>query len=240
MYNIFMINSFSQYLDFANHSAKSTPADIQLLCDKVLQYQFHAAFVNQTYISLAKTALNGKARVGTVVSFPLGQDLLSVKINAAKDATSLGADELDVVPNLGKFMLGDHVGFISEMKQVVDAAKAINNLVIVKFIIDPGYFDKLSDKHASLQKAALLVKESGADYVKIGSGMGPRNPTLEDLKIIKDAVGDSIKIKVAGGVTIFDQAKAFIDAGANRLGTSHAIEIINNSPPKDDFSSQTE
>jgi len=237
------MDSLASHLDFANHHAAATPADIEKLCSAVIEHGFHAAFVNATYITLAKKLLAGKAPVGTVVSFPLGQDTVAAKMAATNEAVQLGADELDVVPNIGAFLGGDTAGFAAEMKEIVDSARMarlpapersnggqVGRTVIVKFILDPGYFDDLPDKKEKLQSAARLVKDSGADYVKIGSGLGPRNPTLEDLAIIKEAVPD-MKLKVAGGITTYEVAKAFLDAGALHLGTSHAIDIIEKSPP---------
>ncbi len=220
-----MPQPLAQYLDFADHKASATPADIKLLCQNVIEHGFHAAFVNAAYISLAKETIRRlpagrQVRVGTVVSFPLGQDTVAAKMAAANEAVQLGADELDVVPNVGTFLSGDAQGFENEMKSIVDSARMVGKPVIVKFILDPGYVT-----NDQLAAAAKLVQSAGADFVKIGSGMGPRNPTLEDLKIVKESV-PGMKLKVAGGITTYEVAKSFIDAGALRLGTSHAIEII--------------
>jgi deoxyribose-phosphate aldolase len=219
------MDPLAQHLDFANHHANATPADIQTLCAAVLEHGFHAAFVNAAYITLAKKLLNGKAPVGTVVSFPLGQDTVAAKMAATNEAVQLGTDELDVVPNIGALLAGDTAGFLHEMTEIVDSARMVGRPVIVKFILDPGYFDGLPNKKEKMQEAARAVKESGADYVKIGSGLGPRNPTLEDLAIIKEAV-PTMKLKVAGGITTREVAEGFLAAGALHLGTSHAIEII--------------
>jgi deoxyribose-phosphate aldolase len=218
-----MSHPFAQYLDFANHHANATPADIEKVCAAVVQYGFHAAFVNACYITLAKSK---GVRVGTVVSFPLGQDTIAAKVAAVNEAVQLGADELDVVPNIGALT-------IDELKAIVDSARMARPLtpersdgervgkpVVIKFILDPGYLTK--DQLAS---AAKLVQASGADFVKIGSGMGPREPSVEDVKIVREAV-PTMKIKVAGGIDTYEEAKAFIDAGVARIGTSHAIEII--------------
>lgn len=230
------MTSLAPYLDFANHRANATPKDIEKLCKDVLTYGFHAAFVNATYIIIAKKALQGNASVGTVISFPLGQDTTTAKVAAANNAASLGADELDIVPNLGFFLAGDEKGFLQDMTAVVEGARMLGlsaqagKPIIVKFILEPGFFDALPDKKEKMQRAAELIKASGADYVKIGSGMGPRNPTIEDFQIIKEIIGDSIKIKVAGGITSKEVAEKFIAAGVTRMGTSHAIEIVKEKP----------
>ena len=213
-----MPHPLAQYLDFANHHASATPADIEKLCAAVVQYGFHAAFVNACYITLAKSK---SVRVGTVVSFPLGQDTIAAKVAAVNEAVQLGADELDVVPNIGTFLAGDTNGFTDEMKTIVDGARMVGTPVIVKFILDPGYCQSTEQ----IKQAAIAIQQSGADFVKIGSGMGPREPSVDDVKIVREAV-PTMKIKVAGGVDTYEEAKTFIDAGVTRIGTSHAIEIV--------------
>jgi deoxyribose-phosphate aldolase len=245
-----MPHPLAQYLDFANHRADATPADIEKLCKNVLEYGFHAAFVNAAYITLAKKLLGGKARVGTVVSFPLGQDTIASKVAAVNEAVTLGADELDVVPNIGIFLAGDINAFTDEMKTIVDGARMarlpapasppakpgeaardrrdggqVGRAVIVKFILDPGYMNTSEQ----MKQAALAIQQSGADFVKIGSGMGPRGPSVEDVATVRAAVGPAMNIKVAGGIDTYQEAKAFIDAGASRIGTSHAVEIVTHS-----------
>lgn len=219
------MNELAQSLDFANHHANSTPEDIKKLCNDVVKYGFHTAFVNPAYVTLAKETLGDKAPVGTVIGFPLGQDTAAIKMAAANNAVSQGADELDVVPNIGLFLADKEQDFSSEMQKVIESARMLGRPVIVKFILDPGYFDPLPDKKEKLARAAQLVQATGADFVKLGSGMGPRNPTLDDLAIVKEAVG-SMKIKVAGGITSREVAEKFLAAGALRLGTSHAIQIV--------------
>lgn len=220
------MDSLAQSLDFANHHANATPDDIKKLCADVLTYGFHSAFVNPTYVTLAKELLSGKAPVGTVISFPLGGDTKALKMAAANNAVSQGADELDVVPNIGLYLSGDTNGFMTELTDIVESAHMTGAKVIVKFILDPGYFDKEKDPKASLMRASEIVRAVGADYVKIGSGMGPRNPTLADLAAVKEAIGTSLKIKVAGGIVDRKTAEAFLSAGAHHLGTSHAIDIV--------------
>lgn len=216
-------------LDFANHHADATPDDIRKLCGQVVEYGFHTAFVNPVYVPLAKSLLGSHAKVGCVISFPLGGDATSVKMAAANRAVSDGADELDVVPNLGLYLSGDKQGFLKDMAEVVESARIFGKPVIVKFILDPGYFDALPNKKEAMQEVAQFIQQSGADFVKIGSGMGPRGPSLEDVAIVKESVPD-MKIKVAGGIDTQQEAQGFIDAGVTRIGTSHAIAIVTGKP----------
>jgi deoxyribose-phosphate aldolase len=211
----------ANYLDLANHHAEATPQDIKDLCRKVKEFGLHSAFVNSCYVSLAKNELEGIASVGTVISFPLGQDSRDTKVVAAIEAAKSGANELDVSMNVGLFKAGESQTVLEEMKAIVEAAKAINKDIIVKFIIETGLLTG-----EEITKASLLVLESGADFIKTNSGLGPRGASLEDIEIIKEAVGDKIKIKAAGGIDILEEAESFIKAGVSRIGTSHAVEIV--------------
>jgi len=213
--------TLAQRLDFANHHQNATPDDIRQLCRKVKQFGFHSAFVNPCYILLARELLGNRITVGTVVSFPLGQEMRDVKILSAIEAVRMGADELDVSMNVGLFKAKKYQLVLAEMKAVVKAAKTLRRQVLVKFIIETGWLTA-----GEIKKASQLVLQSGADFVKTCSGMGPRGATLDDVKLIKSAVGGRIRIKVAGGIHTFEQAKAFIRAGADRIGTSHAVQIV--------------
>ena len=211
----------AKYLDFANHHPDATPEQIKKLCQNVIKFGFHSAFVNPCYISLAKEYLEDKFPVGAVISFPLGQDTRDGKVLLAIETTRKGADELDVMMNVGMFKAGKYAEVLEEMRAVNLAAKEIRRNVIVKFIIETGF---LTDEE--IKKASELVLKSGADFVKTCSGWGPRGASLEDVKLIRDAVGDKIKIKVAGGIDTYQEAVDFINAGASRIGTSKAIEIV--------------
>ena len=223
--------SFAQYLDLANHHADATEAEIREVCGKVKQYGFHTAFVNSCYVPLAKGEMEKggekgeRGKVGTVISFPLGQDAKDLKISAAAFAVRAGADELDVSMNVGQFKFGEDDKCLEEMKAIVTAAKEIKTTTVVKFIIETGL---LTDEE--IKKASLLVLQSGADFVKTCSGYGPRGATLKDVELIKSVVGDKIKIKVAGGISDYQNAQAFIATGAIRIGTSKAVEIIEEMP----------
>ena len=211
----------AKYLDFANHNQGATEADIKILCQKVIEYGFHTAFVNPYYISLAKGLLGGQGAVGTVVSFPLGQESREIKMASAIWAVKSGADELDVSMNVGLFKDKKYDEGLNEMKMIVSNVKELGKNSIVKFIIETGC---LTDEE--IKKASELVLLSGADFVKTCSGMGPRGASLKDVELIKSVVGEKIKVKVAGGVVNLDQAMGFIQAGVSRIGTSHAIDIV--------------
>ncbi len=220
-----MISNLSTYLDLANHHADATPDAIQALCANVVKYHFNAAFVNAYYVPLAKSLVGDAGKVGTVISFPLGQDTLVTKVAAAQNAAQLGVDELDISLNVGLLKTARWDESLDEMVKLVAAVKTIDQHKIVKFILETGYLTPDEIAHGS-----QLVLQSGADFVKTCSGMGPRGVTIEDVQIIKKTIGDQIKIKVAGGVTTYDQAIQLIEAGASRIGTSKAVEILKAAP----------
>ena len=211
----------AKHLDLANHHQDATPEMIAKLCEAVQKYGFHSAFVNPCYLSLARELLGDEGKVGTVISFPLGQDTKNTKILAAIDAVKKGADELDVCLNIGLFKGGEKEKVFEEMKAIVQAAKDIKTTVVIKFIIETGLLTA-----EEIKKASQLVLESGADFIKTNSGFGPRGAELKDVELIREVVGDRIKIKVAGGIDTLKEATDFIQAGADRIGTSKAVEII--------------
>jgi len=216
--------NLAKYLDFANHHQGATETEIKALCLKVKEYGFHTAFVNPYYISLAKQEVGESGLVGTVVSFPLGQETTEIKTASAVTAVKLGAVELDVSMNVGVFKDKKYDFVLEEMKTVVKSVKEMKDTVLVKFIIETGL---LTDDE--IKKASELVVQSGADFVKTCSGFGPRGATLKDVELIKSVIFEKVKIKVAGGITTYNQAIDFINAGVHRIGTSHAVEIVTNS-----------
>mgnify|MGYP001051992075 CR=1 FL=1 len=214
------MNNLASYLDLANHRPTASKKDIQDLCQKVLKYGFNSAFVNPYWVKLAKSCLQN-SRVGTVISFPLGQETTNIKIKSSLEAVKKGADELDVSTNIALLKNNQPRAYLKEMKKIIKAVKIKNPQVIIKFIIETGC---LTEKE--IKKASLLVLKSKADFVKTCSGFGPRGATFKDVKVIKGVIGDKIKIKVAGGIRTSKQAQAFIKAGASQIGTSKAVEIV--------------
>ena len=211
-----------KYLDLANHHQEAMPEDIRQLCQKVKEYHFHSAFVNPFYVSLAKDYLKEiNGLVGTVIAFPLGQETKDIKVLSTIKAVKDGADELDVSLNIGLFKAGKSQEVLEEMRAILSSAKEIKKTTIIKFIIETGL---LTDEE--IKEASGLVLESGADFVKICSGMGPRGASLKDVELVKSAIGGKIKIKVAGGIDTLKEALDFIKAGVDRIGTSKAVEIM--------------
>jgi len=218
-------NNFSHYLDLASHTPITTEQTIQKICAQVIEYDFNSSFMNPYYIVYARQFFKNhspeKRKVGTVISFPLGQETAKIKMASAHEAAALGADELDISLNVALIKEARWEKVLEEMSGLVQTARAVNSNIIVKFIPETGYLTPVE-----IQKVAEIMVESGADFFKTCSGMGPRGATLEDVYLVRDAIGHQIKIKVAGGISTYEQARAFIDAGADRIGTSKAVEII--------------
>lgn len=223
-------------LDFANHRASATQDDIRKLCESVLRYGFNSAFVNPCHVAFARSILGAKSKVGTVVSFPLGQDKANIKIHAIREAVADGADELDVVPDISLLLAGHPDELAKELTTLTREAKTMRQDVIVKFIIEMGLFvdeegkDLIPDGLQKAKNAALLIEKSGADFVKLCSGMGRRGVSPSDVRIVRSVVAPTMKVKGAGGIDTREEAVALIEAGVNRMGTSHAIEIIAENP----------
>jgi deoxyribose-phosphate aldolase len=223
-------------LDFANHRADATDKNIKTLCEAVVQYGFNSAFVNPVHVALARNFLGDKAKVGTVISFPLGQDVREVKIHAIQEAIQSGADELDIVPDISRIKETKFELFDGELKVLTYEAKSMRKGVIVKFIIETGLF--LPEQFLSLatpevnkgkdlvKRAALAIENIGADFVKLCSGMAKRGVSVDDVTFVRSIVSPTMKIKGAGGIDTKKEALDLLSAGANRLGTSHAVEII--------------
>jgi deoxyribose-phosphate aldolase len=223
-------------LDFANHRADATEEEIKILCEAVLQYGFNSAFLNPTHVALARKLLGNKAKVGTVISFPLGQDVRDVKIHAIREAIQAGADELDIIPDISRVSEEKYDLFKEELTALVIAAKSMRGDVIVKFIIETGLFvpeqflsldtPEIQKGKEKIQEASLAIEKSGADFVKLCSGLGHRGVSVNDVAFVRSVVSPTMKIKGAGGIDTKKEALDLISAGANRLGTSHAPEII--------------
>jgi len=234
--DIHMTTLIPPMLDFANHRADATEEDIHILCKTVLSYQFNSAFVNPIHVKLARGLIGDKAKVGTVISFPLGQDETDIKIHAIREAVQNGADELDIVPDISRLKEKKADLFEQELIDLTASARFMRKNIVVKFIIETGLFlpehfltlksPDINEGREQIVIAVRAIERSGADFVKICSGMGSRGVSEDDVLFIRSLVKPGMKIKGAGGIHTKEKALNLIKAGANRLGTSHAPQII--------------
>lgn len=208
----------NKYIDHTLLKADSTLSEIEVLCDEAKDYNFKAVCVNPSWIRTCKKALESSdVLVCTVIGFPLGSNTTEVKVFETKDAISKGADEIDMVINIGRLKDQDYDYVLNDIKAVVDAAGDKT----VKVIIETAL---LSDEE--IVKVSNLCVEAKANFVKTSTGFSTSGANVRVVEIIKDTVGDQALIKAAGGVRNKDDLKAMIKAGANRIGTSSGTKLM--------------
>lgn len=218
---IIMSHPLAPFIDFANHHPNAAETDIKFICDKVLEHDFNSAFMNPSWVEYTRQTLGFTGRIGTIVAFSLGQDTLDIKVAAAQRYLSLGADELDIMLNVSAIKLAHWEAVANEMQTLVHEIKSANSAATIKFVPECGYLTP-----EEIKKTAELMVQAKADFFKTCTGMGPRGANLDDVRYIKEAIGDQIKIKVAGGVDTVEEAQSYLEAGVSRMGTSHALAII--------------
>ena len=214
-----------EYIDHTNLKQDALPKDIENLCNEAKAYNFAAVCINPCFVQLAKEILkNSNCKVCTVVGFPLGQSTTDVKVFEAQKAVVDGADEIDMVINIGRLKNGDFDYVEEDIREVTNAVKAIDNKVCVKVIIECCLLDEDQKKTAT-----LITERAKADYVKTSTGFSLSGATVEDIKLMKKTAGERLRIKGAGGIRDYKTAKSIIDAGADRIGTSNGVAIVKES-----------
>ena len=206
------------FIDHTLLKADATVADIEKLCAEAREFQFNSVCVNGSWTSQATHLLEGTdVKVATVVGFPLGAMASDVKRFETEAAVDEGAQEIDVVLNIGRLKGGDDKYVLRELRDVVEAADERT----VKVILETCLLTR-----EEKIRACELVVESGAYFVKTSTGFGPAGATVEDVKLMREMVGPKFGVKASGGVRDCRTALAMIAAGATRLGTSASIAIV--------------
>ena len=204
-------------IDHTQLKPTASKSDIIKLCDEAKRYGFYAVCVNPYYVPLASKLLDGTdIKVSSAVGFPLGATFTEVKTAEAERSIRFGASEIDMVMNISAFKSGD----LEYVKRDIREVKERIGDVVLKVIIECCY---LTDDEKIL--AAKICEEAGADYVKTSTGFGPGGATLEDVRLLRKTLSPKVKIKAAGGIRTFEQAVKFIEAGADRIGTSSGVKI---------------
>lgn len=212
----------ARYIDHTNLKPYATRGDIIRLCDEAVQYGFYAVCVNPYRVKLAKEYLkekNADVKVASVIGFPLGATPTEIKVAESRRALKDGADELDMVINIGALKDGDYDYVKKDIAEVVRVAHERG--AKVKVIIETCY---LTDEEKV--KACELAKEAGADFVKTSTGFGSGGATVEDVMLMRKTVGPEMGVKAAGGIRTYEQALAMIEAGATRIGASSGVKIV--------------
>lgn len=192
--------------------------DIKKICDDGIQYSTASVCIPPSYVEQAKKYVENKIKICTVIGFPNGYNTSNVKVYETLEAIEKGADEIDMVINIG--WLKD-----KKYEEIENEIRAIKNVCgdkILKVIIETCL---LTDEEKV--KMCEIVDKSGADYIKTSTGFSTNGATFEDIKLFKESLkGSNLKIKAAGGVKTFEDAEKFIELGADRLGTSRLIKLM--------------
>ena len=199
-------------------SQKATWNEIKKLCEDAIEYKTASVCIPPAYVKQVKDFFEDKLTICTVIGFPNGYNTTKVKVLETEDAIINGADEIDMVINIGWLKDKKYNEILEEIKEI----KAKCGEKILKVIIETCL---LTDEEKI--KMCEIINESGADYIKTSTGFSTNGATFEDIKLFKESLkGSGLKIKAAGGVKSFEDAEKFIELGADRLGTSRLIKII--------------
>lgn len=208
----------ASYIDQAVLKTETTVADIEKLCHDAAEYHFKAVFVNPSYVGLCCKLLEGTGvSIGTVSGFPLGATTPEVKIFEAENGENSGAGEIDMVVNVGAIKSGD---FKLVAREVSGVREALSKNTVLKVILECTLLNKQEKI-----KAARIVADCGADFVKTSTGMFGQ-ATLADVTLLFETLGRKIGVKASGGIRTLAEAVAMIEAGASRIGTSSGVEIV--------------
>ena len=198
----------------------ATPQEINKLCKEAITYEFASVCINPCYVVMCRELLKGSnVKVCTVIGFPLGATTTETKRAEAEQALKNGAEEVDMVINVGMLKQGKYEYIFNDINQVVLAAK--RNKAICKVIIETAL---LTDEEKI--KACLIAKEAKADFVKTSTGFSKGGATAGDVALMKYVVGSSIGVKASGGIRTTEDAKAMIASGADRIGASASVKIV--------------
>ncbi|AUC81884.1 deoxyribose-phosphate aldolase [Lacinutrix sp. Bg11-31] len=216
----------NKYIDHTLLKAVSTKSDIIKLCNEAITHNFFSVCVNSCYVSLAKEELKEfEIKVCSVIGFPLGAMSTNAKVQETKQALLDGADEIDMVINIGFIKSKD---FDAVWKDIEAVKKEMPNNTL-KVILETCYLEDLE-----IIKASELAINSGADFIKTSTGFGTGGATLETIKLIKSVIGDcGTKIKASGGIRDTKTALEYINLGVDRIGTSNGIAIVTGGPSEE-------
>lgn len=208
-------NQILKYVDHTNLKQTATEADIQNLCDQAMENGCASVCIPPAYVGFAKRYVGNKMKVCTVVGFPNGYNSTAAKVVETVDAVIVGADEIDMVVNLGWVKDGKYNLIADEIRQVRNACKN----QILKVIVETCY---LTDEEKI--KMCEIVTAENVDYIKTSTGFGTNGATIADVELFAKHVGENVKIKAAGGIRDLETAEKFIAAGAKRIGASSLVK----------------
>ena len=211
----------AQMVDHTQLRAYAVTEDFEKLCKEAADYGFKMVAINSYPVKLCSRLLKGTGvHVGAAIGFPLGQTTIENKVHETKQAIEDGADEIDYVINVGRLKEKDYDYIEKEMAEIVKVCR--ENNILSKVIFENCYLT--DEEKIKVSEIAAKVKP---DFIKTSTGFGTGGATLEDVKLMKSIVKDEVKVKAAGGIRDLDTFLAMVEAGAERIGTSAGIEIMN-------------
>ncbi|MCR4426401.1 MAG: deoxyribose-phosphate aldolase [Firmicutes bacterium] len=214
-----MNTKLASMIDHTLLKPDATEAQIRKVCEEAIQYRFASVCVNPTNVALCASLLKGTGvRVCTVIGFPLGATTPTAKAMETRDAIANGAQEVDMVINVGALKSGNYDLVKRDIQAVVDAAAG---KAVTKVILETAL---LSDEEKI--RACLIAKYAGADFVKTSTGFGPGGATAEDIALMRRTVGESMGVKASGGIRDTQTAEKMVKAGATRIGASASVAIV--------------
>ncbi|WP_105129503.1 deoxyribose-phosphate aldolase [Streptococcus suis] len=217
----------NKYIDHTILKPETTQEQVEKILAEAKEYDFASVCVNPTWVALAAESLkDSDVKVCTVIGFPLGANTPAIKAFETKDAISNGADEIDMVINIGALKTGNYDLVLEDIKAVV----AASGDKLVKVIIEACL---LTDDEKV--KACQLSQEAGADYVKTSTGFSTGGATVADVALMRRTVGPDMGVKASGGARSYEDAIAFIEAGASRIGASSGVAIMNGAQADGDY-----
>lgn len=217
-YDVPVKTGVARLIDHTILKADATESQIRKLCDEAIVNQFAAVCLNPAFVPLASLLLMGSTvKVCTVIGFPLGANSTYSKVAESLDAIDQGAEEIDMVINIGAMRSGNYQLVYDEIVQIKETA----GTTLVKIIFENCYLDR---KEKIL--CCLMCKEAGVDFVKTSTGFGPSGATIEDVDLMRRVVGPSLGVKAAGGIRSYADTIKMINAGANRIGSSSGVSIL--------------
>lgn len=214
------LNKLANMIDHTLLRADATKEEFRRLCQEADDYGFKMVAINSYPVAMCRDFLkDSEVHVGAAIGFPLGQTTIETKVFEVEDAIKNGADEIDYVINIGK-LKEDNLDYIrEEMKAIVNVSR--DGGIISKVILENCYLTN-EEKMAVCE----IAREIKPDFVKTSTGFGTGGATIEDVRLMKQVVGDEVKVKAAGGIRDLDTALKMVAAGAERLGTSSGIKIV--------------
>ncbi|WP_058269849.1 deoxyribose-phosphate aldolase [Olsenella massiliensis] len=216
----YTVKQVAAMVDHTNLHAYATTEDFRKLCDEAKEYGFKSVAINTYPVSLCRGFLEGsEVLTGAAVSFPLGQTTIETKAAEVANAIKDGCQEFDYVLNVGKLLERDYDYIKAEMERLVALGREAN--VTSKVIFETCYL-----REEDIIAAAKIASEVKPDFVKTSTGFGTAGATVEHVRLMKEYAGADVQVKAAGGIRSWETAKAMIDAGATRLGTSSGIKIV--------------